>query len=211
MYVLYWAPGSAAFAPQALLEEIGAPYELRPVDISSGRPRDPDYLKLNPNGAVPALVHGETVMYESAALCLYLNERHPEAGMGPPPGDPARAHYFKWLLYFADTLQPAYQTHYYPERFCADPTARPAVQARAAARLDEIWTRIDGALGEGPWLLGSRFSICDIYMYMLTTWLAPGHRPVGTYANVARVAAQVTRRPAVRRILPMHGLALGTD
>ncbi len=79
MYKLYWAPGSAAMAPHAMLEDIGAPFELIKVDTANGEQRSPDYLKLNPHARVPTLVYdGEQVMYESTAICLFLADRHPE-------------------------------------------------------------------------------------------------------------------------------------
>ena len=207
MYTLYWAPGSAAFAPHVLLEEIGAPYRLEGVDISRDKPRDPAYLRLNPNGAVPTLVLDGHVIYEAAAICMWLNDRHPEAGMAPSPSDPARGRYYQWLVYMADTLQPAFQTHYYPERFCKDPTAHPAVKARAAERLAEIWKRIDAALDPGPWLLGDRLSICDHYVAMLSTWLAPEHKERVVFQRVLRLAERLKERPAFRRTLERHGMA----
>lgn len=207
MYTLYWSPGSAAFAPHALLEEIGAPYRLEPVDIGRVKPRDPAYLRLNPNGAVPTLVVDGLVVYEAAAICMWLNDRHPEAGMAPPPSDPARGRYFQWLVYMADTLQPAFQTHYYPERFCKDSSAFPAVKARAAERLAEIWGRIDAALEPGPWLLGGRLSICDHYAAMLSTWLGPEHKDRVVFPRVLRLAERLAERPAFRRTLEQHGMA----
>src|SRR5688572_14622587 len=93
MYRLYWAPGSAAMAPHAMLEEIGVPYELWPVDLEA--PRPPDYFKLNPNGKVPTLVAKDgQAIYESAAICLYLADRHPEAGLAPALDDPLRGLYY---------------------------------------------------------------------------------------------------------------------
>jgi glutathione S-transferase len=207
MYTLYWAPNSAAMAPHALLEEIGARYTLAAVDISRDKPRDPDYLKINPSGAVPTLIADGTTVFESAAICMWLNERHPEAGMAPPADHPRRAHYFQWLLFMANTLQPAFQTHYYPERFCKDERAFPAVKARAAERLAEIWARIDAAYAPGPWLLGERLSICDHYVGMLSLWLDAEHRSAVRIPRVGRMTQCLAERPAVKRVLEQHGFA----
>jgi glutathione S-transferase len=81
MYKLYWSPGSAAMAPHAMLEDIGAPYELIRVDTAKGEQRGADYLKLNPHARVPTLIYDAgRVMYEATAICLFMAERHPEAG-----------------------------------------------------------------------------------------------------------------------------------
>jgi glutathione S-transferase len=104
MYTLYYAVTSAAFAPCMVLEEVGADYELVEVDISKEKPRDPAFLKLNPNGWVPVLVDGDMVLHESAAIVMYLCDRHPEAGLAPPPDSALRGLYYQWLLYLADTV-----------------------------------------------------------------------------------------------------------
>ncbi|MFQ5985523.1 MAG: glutathione S-transferase family protein [Alphaproteobacteria bacterium] len=205
MYRLYGFPGTSSMAPHAVLEEIGAAYEVVPVDIR--KPRDPAYLRLNPTGQVPTLVDDGTVVYEAAAIVMYLVDRHPDCGLAPALGDPLRGMYYQWLLYMAATLQPAFKMHYYPERFTTDPGDEPKVQANVAGRLDDIWTKIDNALAAGPYVLGQRFSACDIYLQMLTTWRAEPQKPISAYPNVARCAERVSERPAVARMLKAHGLA----
>ena len=70
MYKLYYAPGTAAFAPQMALEEIGAEYELIETEVSPDKPRDPWFLELNPNGWVPGLVDGDLVLHGAAAIVM---------------------------------------------------------------------------------------------------------------------------------------------
>ncbi len=205
MYKLYYGPGTAAFAPHMMLEEIGADFELAKVDVSKATPRDPDFLKLNPNGWVPVLVHDDLVMHESAAIVMYLCDRHPEAGLAPAIGDPLRGHFYQWLLYMADTLQIAYQMTFYPERHSTDASHIPAVVEKAAERLDRVWGYLEKSLEPGPYLLGEKLSACDLYVYMLTTWHPLGEAAfLATVPNVARLAEQVTRRPAVRRAMTVH-------
>jgi glutathione S-transferase len=87
MYKLYWSPGSANMTPHAMLEDIGAPYELIKIDTSKGEQRSAEYRKVNPHARVPTLVYdGGKIMYEAAAISLFLTERHPEAGLAPAPG-----------------------------------------------------------------------------------------------------------------------------
>lgn len=206
MYRLYWAPGSAAMAPHAVLEEIGAPYELWPVDLEV--PRSPDYFKLNPNGKVPTLVAKDgQVIYESAAICLYLADRHPEAGLAPALDDPLRGLYYQWMAHLTNTLQATYLLYYYPERQTMNPAHAPEIRARAADELLLIWDRINQTLAAGPYLLGTRFSVCDLYLQMLASWQEAAPQLYARCHNVKRCLDLVAARPAVRRMLARHDLA----
>ena len=107
MYTLYFSPGTASMAVHQLLLELGAPHELREVDLEGREQDTPAYRALNPSGHVPVLMVDGTPYSECAALLLLLAERHPEAGLAPPPGDPSRALFLQWMLHLANTLQPA--------------------------------------------------------------------------------------------------------
>ncbi|GMQ75451.1 MAG: glutathione S-transferase family protein [Gammaproteobacteria bacterium] len=200
MYTLYYAPRSAAMGVRVLLEAIGAAYELSEVDIRSDEPRDPAFLRINPNGWVPALVYDGGAIYEAAAITIFLCDRHPEAGLAPPPEDPLRGKFLQWLVYMAGTLQPAYQMAYYPFRFASREEDYPSVRSRAATRLAEIWRILDDSLDPGPWLLGDRFSACDIYLHMLSTWLSDEHPAISEFPNAARCVERVAMRPEVERV-----------
>ena len=93
MYTLYYSPGTASMAVHLALLEIGAPHELRLIDFDARGQKDPDYLRLNPNGLVPTLVVEGVPYYECAALLLLLGERHPESGLSPAPDTPERGLY----------------------------------------------------------------------------------------------------------------------
>ncbi|MET0152909.1 MAG: glutathione S-transferase N-terminal domain-containing protein, partial [Candidatus Binatia bacterium] len=88
---LYYARQTRASRARWMLEEIGEPYELVRLDLSKGEHKRPEYLKIHPHGAVPALVDGETAMFESAAICAYLADKFPAKGFAPPPTSAARA------------------------------------------------------------------------------------------------------------------------
>ena len=94
MYTLYWSPGTASLCVHWMLIELGEPHELVKVDIEAGEHRKPEYLKLNPGGVVPTLVVDGVPLGESAALCMILAERHPQAGFAPAVGqrEPRRVH-----------------------------------------------------------------------------------------------------------------------
>src|SRR5262245_45870944 len=106
MLKLYYAPQTRAGRPRWLLEEIGVPYELVRLDLQKADHQQPDYMKANPNGAVPALVDGDLALFESAAICQYLADKFPEKRLAPPLGTPARARYYQWIHYAMSGLEP---------------------------------------------------------------------------------------------------------
>lgn len=205
MLKLYSSSGSAAMASHAALEEAEVEYELIDVDIACPlAERDPEYLKINPHARVPTLDDDGCIVYEAVAILMYLAERLPEANLAPPVGDHRRGLYYQWLVYMADTLQVAFQMHYYPERHTTNPAEVGNIQAKARERLEESWGIIERALDPGPFLLGDRFSACDLHLHMLTTWHDDPNAFLDRFPNIARCVARVIKRPAVQRMLEVH-------
>jgi glutathione S-transferase len=206
MYTLYWDPGAAGMAPHAVLEEIGAPHKLVLVDIEKGEHRRPEYLQINPHGRIPAFADGDTIMYESAAICLYLADKHPEARLTPANGTPQRMRYLQWMAYLTNTVQEVLMHWYHPEHY-APPEAHPAVKHHAEQRLDRLWAFLDGELAKnGPYLLGETFSTPDIYLTMLTRWSRNMARPGASHLNLRRLVENVRARPAYQRMLKAEGI-----
>jgi glutathione S-transferase len=207
MYTLFWAPGTAAMAPHAALEEIGAPHKLVKVDFKSGEHRKPEYLKLNPKGRVPVLVEGEHTTSESAAILMHLADRHPEAKLAPAPGTPERARYYQWLLYLTNTVQPAIIDYFHPDWTFEDAGHQAALKASAEKRVGAMFDYINDELGKGgPYLLGSTFYACDLFLAMLTRWTRYFTRPAYQCVNVKRLADLVKERPAMQRMMAAQGI-----
>jgi glutathione S-transferase len=204
MYSLYYAPGSASMLVHLILLELGAPHELRRVDLAAGAQRDPEYLKLNPGGVVPTLIVDGAPCWETAALALLLVERHPEAGLAPPPGSPQRPEFLQWMVYLANGLQPAFRWWFYPE---ADEPEASVIQANARRRIEAAWDRLDAHLGaHGPHLLGAGLSVADLYATMLMRWSRNMPRPATEWPQLAALAARVKARPSWRRLYELEGL-----
>jgi glutathione S-transferase len=199
MYLLYGAPGRASAAPEAILEEIGVPYEYVHVDARA-RQGD-DYKRLNPLGQVPTLVVGDLAISESAGICAYLCDSHPEVGLAPPIGSRERGAFYQWLFFLSNTLQPAYMLFIYPQRYCSEPEGAARVAENAAERIRESWQQIEATLEQGPFLLGAHPSACDIYLYMLSTWHRESIVPLSRFARVCKNIELVSRRPGVQRMI----------
>ena len=190
---LHYLPGTAAMAPHATLAEIGVPYELVRVERDEdGRPSDA-YLALNPWGKIPTLEDGDLVLTESAAICLYLAEKYPDARLAPPPGSRERAELYRWLLWLTNTVQAAQMRHFYPERYGGE-GVKDAADAELAGHYDRIDAHLAGRARE--WLVGGERTVADFFLFMLTRWGRFDRRrgsgqPPGSLAADAR-----TPRPA---------------
>jgi glutathione S-transferase len=185
MLTLHYHPSNASITPHILLEEMGVPFAVKLVDRSQGAHKSVEYLKLNPNGLIPVLIDDENtpplVLYETAAICLYLVDKFPEKGFAPTVGTVERAHFYKWLVWLTNTLQPTIISYFYPDRYVNagdSPDAKSAaaqVKTSAQARVGAMLKQLDdqlaaSALHGGEWMLGKQFSVVDIYAFMLGRW-----------------------------------------
>ena len=172
MYKLYGALGGASLAPHCVLEKSGLAYELIEVNISRDTARDPDYLKLYPHGRIPTLVFDDTVIIESAAISIYLADKHPNTELSPRLDHPDRASYIQWMVYITNTLQETMIQKLYTYKYSDDPKCTNQVASRASSKLDMIITFLEESIGqtEGPFFLESGLSTADIYLHMLTAW-----------------------------------------
>ncbi len=213
MRQLHHAPSTAAMAPHILLEEIGAPFELVPVDRDHDAHKSPEYLQLNPNGLIPVLVEGELVLYEAAAICLHLADTAPGARLVPPVGTIARAHTYKWLMWMTNTLQPTLLLYFYPHRWMQPGNAAGAaeLQRQAEERVGALLEQLDAELARhgGPWFLGADFSLLDAYCLTLCRWTRNfAHvRPARDHTHLGPYLHRVLERPTVQRVFATEKLA----
>lgn len=208
MYQLYYSPGKASLAPHMLLEEIGADYELRFVDTDANAHNSPEYLKLNPNGRIPTLVDDGFVLYETAAICLHLADRHPEAALVPALGSTQRAAFYQWLIYLTNTLQTELITYFYSERLADDEAMAVRVKAHAEQRIGTMLDLIETKLTNGgPYLLGERYSAVDPYLLMLGRWTRSMTHPARARPNLGRYLETIAARPAILRTFAAEGLS----
>jgi glutathione S-transferase len=195
---LYFAPGTRATRIAFLLEELGVPWEKVTLDLARREHKAPDYLAINPNGVVPALKDGDTVIFESVAIALHLADRFAEKGLAPPPDSPLRGPYLSWMVWSMTTLEPPIGD-VYSERL------KPAEQQSAAA-MDAAMERFGASAkvleGEltGPYLLGDAFSAADVMVGCVLAFadmlgMLEGHQGLRDYV------ARITARPAYRRAM----------
>jgi glutathione S-transferase len=207
---LYGAKGAGSMAAHAALEEAGAEYEFILLDLSKGEQKAPAYLAINPNGRVPTLVDGETVVFEGAACLMHAIDRHPDCGLAPPPGTAARGSYYRWLVWMTNTLQESGGAWAHPENWAGgDEAARDAVKAAAVARLERHWDMAEAGLEGRPWLLGEAFGGADLFLFMLAYWSRRYPVRAQDRPNLLAHARRVLERPAVRRMMAAEGAEWG--
>jgi glutathione S-transferase len=205
MYTLYYAPGSANLVVHLALLEVGAPFDLKKIDIEKGEQRSPAYLAINPHGVVPTLmVDGQPCM-EAVALALLVAERHPEANLAPAPGSAQRAPFLQWMAYLANTLQPVFRQWFFPADHL--PEASEAIKANARIGIEKCWDYIDAHLAKtGPYLLGERFSLADLYLLMLMRWARNMPKPATSWPQLAALATRLKTRPSWNKVCEAEGL-----
>lgn len=169
-YRLYYSPDSANLVVRVALELLGAPYEAVLVDRARREQHSAAYRRLNPQGLIPVLVDGETVLFETGAILLYLADRHP--GLAPPPADPARGDCLKWLFFLSNTLHADLRIAFYRERYADEEAARESVGRTARQRALGHFRLLEQQLAahDGPWLLPWGRSVCDVYLAVCARW-----------------------------------------
>jgi predicted DNA-binding transcriptional regulator YafY/glutathione S-transferase len=160
--VLYTNPRSRGAIVHWLLEEIGAPYKMELLQFGA-QMKDPAYLAVNPMGKVPALKHGDTVVTEAAAICAYLADAFPEAGLAPEPQE--RGAYYRWLFFAAGCCEPAISNH----AVGWDPA--PETQGRFGyGSYDAVMNVLAQAVAGRRYIAGEAFTAADVYVGSMICW-----------------------------------------
>ena len=192
----YTNPMSRGQTVRWMLEEIGEPYETEILDYASTMKAEP-YLSINPMGKVPAIVHDGKVVTEVAAICCYLADAFPSAGLAPDPKD--RADYYRWIFFTSGPVEAAFTAKSMgwevpPER-----------QAMAGfGNYETAMTTLENALAEKDYIAGDRFTAADLFVGAMVGFMLQfkllDPRPAFT-----DYVARVTDRPAYRRAREIDG------
>lgn len=159
----YYNPMSRGRIVHWMLEEVGAPYEIKLLDWNKGAHKSPEYLKINPMGKIPAIVHKSIVVTEAAAICAYLADAFPKAGMAPAVNDPTRGTYYRWLFFAAGCVEPALMDKKHPRMNEASPSHL------GYGSYDDTVNALEKAVSQG-FILGDRFSAADVYISSQIGW-----------------------------------------
>ena len=177
--VFYGHPMSRSRIVRWMLEEVGAPYEVKILEFGHSM-KAPDYLAVNPMGKVPAIRHGETVVTETAAICAYLADAFPAAGLAPPPGSRERGPYYRWLFFGAGPIEAAVMDK---ALGFVIPAEREGMVGYG--NLERTLAALEGALYRSEYIAGDRFTAADVY--------------VGSEIGWGMMTGGIDKRPAFER------------
>src|ERR1700752_2364418 len=197
MLTLYYAPGACSMAAHIVLEEAGEKYEPKRVDLAGGGQRSEAYLKINPQGRVPAIkLDGGEPVAENTAILPYLGKR-----FGLWPSDPvAEGKALSLIGYFAASVHPAHAHVGRPERYASDPALYPNIKETGLKAFHGYLKQIDGMLAGREWL-SDRYSVLDPYGFVFYTWGVRRELPMGELKNYAAFKDRMLIRPAVRLVV----------
>lgn len=193
----FHTPRSRATGVLILLEELGVPYTLEIIDQKREQQLAPAYRAINPMGKVPAIRDGDVVVTEQVAIFLHLADRYPTLNLAPPPGDPLRGRYLRWMVFYAASFEPA----------LVDRALQRDPGRRAMSPYGDYETVIDavaGMLEPGPWVLGERFSAADLLWGIALDWTMM-FGVVPEQAVFRSLVDRINARPAVQRARAKEG------
>jgi glutathione S-transferase len=182
MLKLYLSPGSSSMAAHIALNEVGVPFEIHALSFAQKQTRAPEYLAINPEGKVPALLIDGRRLTEVAGILYYLARRYPEAKLWPTGGIEAEAQVISWMSFIASAVHPA--------------------RAKGEEFAQQIWKLAEARLGNRTWAVGDSYTIADIHLFRLF-WRYCGsvHPPRGTFPNLEAHYDRVMARPAVQKTI----------
>ncbi len=201
MLILFYTPNSCALASHLALELSGLQYEARKVDFANNEQRSPAYLRINPKGRVPALVTERGVLTENPAILAYISQCAPQAELAPLDDPFAFAQMQAFNNYLASTVHVAHAHRYRGYRWADAPEAIEAMKQKVPQNMRECFRLIDEELLQGPWVLGDRLSVCDLYLFTIGRWLPGDGVDIQEFPRVAGHAARLQQLPAVQRVL----------
>ena len=154
--IFYTNPQSRGRIVRWMLEEVGQPYRTELLGYADSM-KAPAYLAVNPMGKVPAIKHGDTVVTEAGAICAYLADAFPQAGLSPPLGDKRRGPYFRWMFFAAGPLEAAVTDK--TLGVVVPPERKPMV---GYGNFEDAINGAEQALKAGDYILGDTFSAADV-------------------------------------------------
>lgn len=203
---LYYLPGACSLASHIVLEWIGKPYEA--IAMARDALKSPEYLRINPSGAVPALQDDDGwTLTENVAILNYLGDRFPEAGLIGDVTPRGRAELNRWLGFLNSDVHKAFLPIFAPARFIEDETRHDALKVKARGNIRLFLERIDRHLHGREWLLGDRRSLPDPYLYVILRWADRVGVDLSGLDRLAALKQRMETDPAVQAALKAEGLA----
>jgi glutathione S-transferase len=202
--VFYTNPMSRGRIVRWMLEEVGQPYRTELLEYGTTM-KAPEYLAINPMGKVPALRHGDTVVTECAAICCYLADAFPDAGLAPPPGDRLRGPYYRWMFFAAGPVEAAASNKALGLEV---PAERKGMVGYGS--LADVISVLEAALSGQEYLVGERFTAADVYVGSHIGW-GMSFGAIEKCPAFERYFERISTRPAAIRAREIDDALLSDD
>ena len=202
---LYFMAGACSMVPHTALEWTGKPYQAEGVTLQATK--TPEYLKLNPQGAVPLLVDGDLVLPQNVAILAYLDMRFPQARLFGSDTIEGKARAWRWLAFMNADVHKAFGPLFHMPDYVKDEAVKAAMQQGAKDSIVRMLAQADAQLARQP-QLGDALSVADVYCYVMLRWcrslkmdlsslphLAPFYERIGANAGVQEVIKQEGVKP----------------
>lgn len=201
---LYYMPGACSMVPHTALEWVGQPYEAQAANKQLIK--SPDYLKLNPQGAVPLLVDGELVLPQNVAILQYLDARFPQARLFGSDTVEGRSRAWRWLAFLNADLHKAFGPVFHlPAYAQGKPEFEAAIQQAARDSIVAMMAQADAQLA-GQDHLGDALSVADVYLYVLLRWCRSIQLDLSSLPRLAPFFARIGANPGVQAVIAQEGL-----
>ena len=200
---LYYSPGACSLSDHIALEWIGKPYES--VAVSKEQRQLPEYLKINPNGSVPAFDAGGWMLTQNAAILNYLADSYPDSGLGGDGSPRSRADVNKWLAFLNADVHPAFNPLFGSTAYLGDEATIEKTKDNARSKLRALFGKADAQLEGRDWLTGSR-SIADPYLFVVLRWAKSMEVDLAGFDNLERFFNAMLADTGVQVALKAEGL-----
>lgn len=199
---LYTSPGACSLADHIALQWTGAPFEAQVV--TRDERKQPDFLALNPAGAVPVLQNGDWVLTQNAAILNYIADKFPAAKLGGDGTPESRAETNRWLAFLNSDVHPAFHP-LFGSNAALGGEADAKSKELAKQKLRGLFQRADAQLAGKDWLTGSR-SIADPYLFVVTQWAKKTGVDLSGLDNLAAFDARMASDAGVQAAQKAEGL-----
>ncbi|MGE8633961.1 glutathione S-transferase family protein [Achromobacter piechaudii] len=202
---LYYMPGACSLASHIVLEWVGKPYETH--QLSREALKAPDFLKVNPLGAVPALTDGDWTLTQNVAILEYIAEQSPQSKLLGDGSARSRAEVRRWLGFINSDIHKTFSMIFGASRFLGDEGAQKELAGSASKLLTKLFSQLDGQLAGKQYLAGDAPSIADAYLYVVLRWARAKEIDLSGQDNLAAFEKRMEADKGVQAALKSEGLA----
>ena len=201
MLTFYYAPGTCALASHITLKEAGLDYTVERIDTRNSQQTTPAYLAINPKGRVPALVTDRGVLTETPAMLAYIAQTFPKAKLAPLDDPFAFAQAQSFNSYLCSTVHVAHAHKLRGARWATEESSFADMKRMIPKTMGACFALIEQKMFTGPWVMGEQYTICDPYLYTLSTWLEGDSVDINATPKIADHFKRMSDRPAVRKVM----------